>query len=176
MRISSLNSIFSCLITLAGMFASAPVYSTDFSDLDSRVSAIKKDVIDLGKDMRIFERVAIYPDDKRVSIFLTLDVGKFFLLKRFKIKLDETTVISRDFHHHETQGLGNGAAVRVFVGNIEEGDHKILAFFEGDGPRDRQYKRAVKYTFTKKNDPVFIEMRASDSEKRLQPEFLVKEW
>lgn len=176
MRISSLNSILFCSMVIVGMLASTSVFSADFSELDSRVSAIKQDVIDLGKDMRIFERVAIYPDDKRVSIFLTLDVGKFFLLKSFKIKIDDAMVISRAFHHHETQGLGNGAAVRVYVGNIEEGDHKILAFFEGDGPRDRQYKRAVKYTFTKKNDPVFIEMRASDSEKRLQPEFLVREW
>lgn len=176
MQIVNLKFIFLCLNILVGIFFCIPVYSNDFGVLDSRVTAIKNDVIELGKDMRVFERVAVYPDEKRLSIFLTLDVGKFFLLKRFKIKIDEETVISREFHHHETQGLSNGAAVRVHVANIEEGSHKLLAFFEGEGPRKRHYKRAVKYSFTKKTDPIFIEMRASDSEKRLQPEFLVKEW
>lgn len=176
MQIVDLKFNSSCLMILIGIFCSTSVFAADLSALDSRVSSIKNDVIELGKDMRIFERVAVYPDEKRLSIFLTLDVGKFFSLKHFKIKIDEETVISRDFHHHETQGLGNGAAVRVHVGNIEEGAHKLLAFFEGEGPRKRHYKRAVKYSFTKKTDPIFIEMRASDSEKRLQPEFLVKEW
>lgn len=154
----------------------APVGADSFEDLDRRVSSIKSDVIDLGKDMRIFERLAIYPDDKRLSVFLTLDVGKFFKLDRFKIQIDDATVISRDFHHHETEGLQNGAAVRVYVGNLDEGPHKLLAFFEGEGTRNRRYKRGVRHRFVKKTDSVFIEMRASDSEKRLQPEFLVKEW
>lgn len=164
------------IVVVVLCFVAKSVFAIEASALDAKVVSAKKEMLELGRDMHIFERIAVFPDERRFSVFLTMDVGEFFSLNRIKLKIDDNWVVSREFHHHESAGLEKGAAIRIFVGNIEAGQHKMLAFFEGTGPRSRSYKRGVRRTFTKNNEPIFFEMRINDSEQRLRPEFLVKQW
>ena len=150
--------------------------SESILDLDQRVVDIKREMLDLGKDMHIFERFRVFPDDTRLSLFLAMDVGEFFTLDSVKIKLDDKVVVEQLFHHHESTGFERGAAFRVHVGNYDKGRHNLVAFFTGTGPRGRAYKRGLEYKIDKGDHEAFVELRISDREQRLQPEFLVKQW
>ncbi|MDH5547940.1 MAG: AraC family transcriptional regulator [Gammaproteobacteria bacterium] len=161
---------------LVSGFAYAESADIELQFLDDRAIEIKREFIDIGKDMHIFERQNTFPDEQRVSVFLTVDVGEFFRLHSLKIVIDNETVAQRDYHDHETDGLEKGAANRVYIGNFAQGEHRMTAFIEGVGPRNQPYKKALRYKFMKGAPPVFLELRLRDKESRLQPEMLVKQW
>ena len=51
-----------------------------------------------------------------------------------------------------------------------------MAFFTGQGPHERDYKRGATVKFDKGTEPKYIELRIKDSTGKLQPEFDVKVW
>ena len=53
---------------------------------------------------------------------------------------------------------------------------ELVAFFTGQGPHERDYKRGATIKFDKGTEPKYIELRIKDSAGKLQPEFDVKVW
>jgi hypothetical protein len=51
-----------------------------------------------------------------------------------------------------------------------------VAILTGKGPHEREYRRGTTLNFEKKLGAKYLELQIRDSEKRLQPEFFVKEW
>ena len=51
-----------------------------------------------------------------------------------------------------------------------------MAFFTGQGPHVRDYKRGATVKFDKGTEPKYIELQIKDSAGKLQPEFDVKVW
>jgi len=47
--------------------------------------------------------------------------------------------------------------------------------FTGKGTHERDYKRATTHIFEKQTEPKLIELKIRDLQKKLQPEFEVKE-
>ncbi|MCL6645879.1 MAG: aminopeptidase P family N-terminal domain-containing protein [Dehalococcoidia bacterium] len=76
----------------------------------------------------------------------------------------------------EVQALHRGGVQRLYVGNLKAGEHELVAFFTGQGPHTRDYKRGATVKFEKGTDPKYIELRIRDSTGKLQPEFDVKVW
>jgi len=76
----------------------------------------------------------------------------------------------------EVAALHRGGVQRVYLGNLKVGQHELVAYFTGKGPHDRDYKRGATVKFDKSTDPKYIELRITDSQMKLQPEFDVKVW
>ena len=74
------------------------------------------------------------------------------------------------------KALHRGGVQRVYVGNLKSGEHQIVAFFTGQGPHVRDYKRGTTLKFDKGTEPKYIELRIKDTLAKLQPEFDVKVW
>ena len=53
---------------------------------------------------------------------------------------------------------------------------QLVAFFTGQGPHVRDYKRGATVKFDKGTDPKYIELQIKDSSGKLQPEFDIKIW
>jgi hypothetical protein len=70
--------------------------------------------------------------------------------------------------------LYRGGVQRLYVGNVNQGDHELTAYFVGIGPENREYKRAVSVKFTKDEDPVALELSVIDSTSKQQPLFEAK--
>ena len=54
--------------------------------------------------------------------------------------------------------------------------HELVAFFSGKGTHERDYRRGATVVFDKQTGPKYIELKISDVSRKLQPEFVVKEW
>jgi hypothetical protein len=59
---------------------------------------------------------------------------------------------------------------------LKAGKHELVAVFTGKGPENRDYKRGASLVFDKGIGPKYIELAITDKQKKLQPEFVVKEW
>jgi hypothetical protein len=152
--------------------ASAPAPST----LDGRIQEVKGDVIRLNRDLLVLEEELLFPANTQVALFVSMDVGKLFSLDSVQIKLDDKVVANYLYTPLEVQALHRGGVQRVYLGNLRAGSHEIVAFFTGQGPHVRDYKRGATVKFDKGTDPKYIELQIKDSSGKLQPEFDIKIW
>jgi hypothetical protein len=162
----------------APMAAPAPMAAASVPDagLDSRVQDVKADVIKLNRDLLVLEEELLFPASTQVALFVSMDVGKLFSLDSVQIQLDDKLVTNYLYTPAEVAALHRGGVQRVFMGNLRAGEHRIVAFFTGQGPHVRDYKRGTTLKFDKGTEPKYIELRIKDSTAKLQPEFDVKVW
>lgn len=156
--------------------APAPAASAVDTGLDARVQDLKADVIRLNRDLLVLEEELLFPASTQVALFVSMDVGKLFSLDSVQIKLDDKIVADYLYTPAEVAALHRGGVQRVYVGNLRSGTHEITAFFTGQGPHSRDYKRATTLKFDKGAEPKYIELRIKDKLAKLQPEFDVKIW
>lgn len=149
---------------------------TEFKTLDQDVQTLKKDVLDLNRELFVLEEDLLYPADTQVAVFVSMDVGTFFGLDTVTLKVDNKNVANYLYTSRETQALLKGGVQRMYVGNLKAGEHELVAFFTGKGPNQRDYKRGATLKFTKGVGAKYMELKISDKQVKEQPEFIVKEW
>ncbi len=156
--------------------APAAEASTDTKGLDQEIQGLKKDVVDLNKDLFVLEEELLFPANTQVAVFLSMDVGDFFSLDSVQLKIDQKEVINYLYTPREVDALLKGGVQRLYVGNLKVGPHELVAFFNGKGPNDRAYKRGASVRFEKGVGAKYLELKIDDRQKKLQPEFEIKDW
>lgn len=144
--------------------------------LDEALQQLKKDVLALNRDLFILKEELLFPANTQVAVFLSLDVGEFFDLDAVNVKIDGKHVASHLYTSKQLDALVRGGVQRLYLGNIKNGEHEIIAVFTGRGPKGRDYRRAVSLDFEKNANAKHLELTIKDSEKILQPEFAIKVW
>src|SRR5690606_24717103 len=147
---------------------SAADRAADFRTLDEEVQDLKKLAVDLNRDLFLLEEELLFPASTQVSVFVSMDVGEFFALDSIEVQLDGKDIASYLYTDREVDALHRGGVQRLFAGNLRAGDHELVAFFTGDGPHERGYRRGATLTFDKGIGPKYIELKISDRESRLQ--------
>jgi len=148
----------------------------DTRGLDQEVQGLKKDAVDLNKDLFILEEELLFPANTQVAVFLSMDVGDFFALDSVQLRMDDKEVINYLYTPREVQALLKGGVQRLYVGNLKVGHHELVAYFNGQGPNDRAYKRGASIRFDKGVGAKYLELKINDKQQKLQPEFVIKDW
>lgn len=144
--------------------------------LDQDIQGLKKDVVDLNKDLFMLEEELLFPANTQVAVFLSMDVGEFFALDTVQLKIDRKEVINYLYTPREVDALLKGGVQRLYVGNLKVGSHELVAFFSGKGPNDRPYKRGASLRFEKGVGAKYLELKIDDRQRKLEPEFAIKDW
>ncbi len=144
--------------------------------IDQEVQDIKAEVLALNRDLFILEEELLFPANTQVAVFVSLDVGDFFALDSVELQLDGKQVASYLYTERELEALKRGGVQRLFLGNLRTGEHELVAFFTGKGTHERDYRRGTTLNFEKTLGTKYLELRIEDRERRLQPEFVVKQW
>jgi hypothetical protein len=160
----------------AAAAAESPAAPGEFKTLDQEVQGLKKDAIDLNKDLFVLEEELLFPANTQVAVFLSMDVGTFFGLDSVTVKIDDKEVTNYLYTAREADALLKGGVHRVFLGNLKVGKHEIVAFFTGKGPNERDYRRGATTAFEKGVGAKYLELKITDKVPKHQPEFLVKDW
>jgi hypothetical protein len=153
-----------------------PAAAGEFKSVDQDVQALKKQLIELNRDLFRLEEELLYPASTQVAVFLSLDVGTFFALDAVTLKLDDKEIANYLYTDREVQALHRGGVQKLFLGNLKAGEHEIVAFFTGKGPHERDYRRGTTLKFDKAVGAKYLELRISDRQAALQPEFVVRQW
>jgi hypothetical protein len=148
----------------------------EFRAVDQDVQALKKELISLNRELFMLEEELLYPASTQVSVFLSVDVGTFFALDSVTLKVDDREVANYLYTEREVDALHRGGVQRLYVGNLKAGEHELVAFFTGKGPHERDYRRGTSLKFEKEVGTKYLELRISDREAALQPEFVVRQW
>lgn len=146
------------------------------TELDQDVAQFRKDVLDINKRLLLMEEELLFPADTQVAIFVSLDVGKFFVPDSVTLKLDGDTVQSHLYTDKEVSALKNGAIQKIYTANLKNGSHQLTAFVTGKGPNNRDYRRAVSLDFEKGHGRQFLQLKMEDDIAAQQPVFSFRSW
>ncbi|MGA7825571.1 MAG: hypothetical protein WCA14_15395, partial [Steroidobacteraceae bacterium] len=124
----------------------------------------------------ILQEELLFPANTQVAVFLSVDVGDFFALDSVQLKIDNKEVINYLYTPREVEALLKGGVQRLYVGNLKVGTHELVAFFDGKGPNDLPYKRGATIRFEKGIGAKYLELKIDDRQRKLQPEFEIKDW
>ena len=147
-----------------------------FRSLDQDVQALKKEVLDLNRDLFLLEEELLFPANSQVAFFISMDVGEYFALDSVNLKIDGKEVANYLYTEREVDALVRGGVHRVHMANLKTGEHELIAVFTGKGPNARDYRRGATLTFEKGIGAKYMELEITDRVKKQQPEFVIKDW
>ena len=148
----------------------------DNKTLDQEVQGMKKDVIELNKDLFVLQEELLFPANTQVAVYVSMDVGTFFALDSVTIKIDNKEVKNYLYTAREADALLKGGVQELYLGNLKTGKHELVAFFTGKGPVERDYKRGATVNFEKGVGAKYLELKITDRVTKHQPEFKIKDW
>jgi hypothetical protein len=148
----------------------------ELKTLDQEVQGLKKDVIDLNKDLFVLQEELLFPANTQVALYVSMDVGSFFALDSVTVKIDNKEVKNYLYTAREAQALLKGGVQQIYLGNLKVGKHELVAFFSGKGPIERDYKRGATINFDKGVGAKYLELKITDRVPKHQPEFMIKDW
>jgi hypothetical protein len=162
--------------TLLALRADAAEPVGELRTVDQDVQALKKELVDLNRDLFRLEEELLYPASTQVAVFLSVNVGTFFALDSVQLRLDGKEVANYLYTEREVSALHRGGVQKLYLGNVKAGDHELVATFTGKGPHERDYRRGTSLRFEKAVGAKYVELRITDRESALQPEFAVRQW
>jgi hypothetical protein len=148
----------------------------EFKTLDQEVQGMKKEVIDLNKDLFVLQEELLFPANTQVAVYVSMDVGAFFALDSVTLKIDNKEVKNYLYTAREADALLKGGVQEIYLGNLKVGKHELVAFFTGKGPVERGYKRGATISFDKGVGAKYLELKITDRVTKHQPEFKIKDW
>lgn len=156
--------------------AAEPAVPADTRALDEEIQAVKKDVVDLNRDLFLLEEELLFPANTQVAVFLSMDVGEFFALDTVELRMDDKQVAKYLYTPREAEALLKGGVQRLYLGNLRTGDHELVALFTGKGPHGQDYTRGAQLSFEKSVGAKYLELKISDQQRKSQPEFEIRDW
>ena len=153
-----------------------PAPAPERSVLDAEVQELRREVVDLNRDLFMLEEDLLFPASTQIAVFVSMDIGTFFALDSVQIKVNDKEVANYLYTARELEALKRGGVHRIWLGNLKAGEHEIVAFFTGQGTHERDYKRGATLAIEKGVGAKYVELRISDRVRKLQPEFVVRVW
>ena len=76
-----------------------------FRQLDQDVQSLKKEVLDLNRDLFLLEEELLFPANSQVAFFISMDVGEYFKLDSVSLKIDGKEVANYLYTDREAGSL-----------------------------------------------------------------------
>lgn len=136
-----------------------------FRQLDDDVSALKKQALEINRDLLIVEEESFIPPSSQLVVFLSL--RKQTLSKRgevqVKLEVDNTVVANHSYTAEELNALIQGGMHRLYLGNLPVGPHTVTVAVDGVTRDNTTQRRA--YEFSKAWSRKFVNITLEVPEK-----------
>jgi hypothetical protein len=153
-----------------------PKIITDDLSTSEKLEALKLEVIAVNRDLFILEEDLLFPASTQVALYFSVDIGYFFALDNLKLKIDDKQVTHHLYTEKDVDALYRGAIQKAYIGNVNSGEHELVALIVGTGPHNRAYRKAISFTFEKATGAKAIEIQLRDDSGKMQPTLNVVEW
>src|SRR5690554_2036010 len=156
----------------------APLFLTaQASSIEERATALKKQVIDLNRELFELEEELLYPANSQIVVFLAINSKRGFQLDSVELKVNGRLATTYLYSDREINALNRGGVQRLYMGNLGAGSHRIEAVFNGRGADDRYYRQQVSYDLEKQHSAKLVELVVQDSRNAANlPDFLIREY
>lgn len=145
------------------------------SDVAGRAEALKKQVIEVNRELSRLEAETLAPVDTQIVVFLAVDEGLSFSLDSVELTLNDTLATRYLYSDREREALSRGGVQRLYMGALPEGNHEVQAVFNGRVGEDRYFRKAESLRFSKQAGARYLELRVkrNPADPR-QPKFAIQ--
>ena len=148
-----------------------------FRQMDQDVQSLKKEVLDLNRDLFLLEEELLFPANSQVAFFISMDVGEYFELDSVQLKIDGKEVANYLYTEREVGALCCAAVCTVCTWPTSRPVITSWSRFSRARARHtRDYRRGATMNFNKGIGAKYLELEITDRVKKQQPEFVIKEW
>lgn len=138
--------------------------------LDASLQQFKKDMLDVNKRLLIMEEELLFPANAQLTVFVSLDIGRFLVPDSVTLELDGKPVQSHLYTAREVEALKRGAIQRALTTIIKPGKHRITAVVAGVDGHGRPVRRATTSEFSKDEGQKYVHLRIVDDTTAKQAE------
>jgi hypothetical protein len=117
----------------------------------------------------------LYPDANQLAVYLSVDSGERFTISQVKLRVNAREMALIQYDDIQMDAFNRGGIERIFIGNIEVGDHTVTAIISGEANNGQKMKRAVSQQFSKSANANVLELSVSYNRKLRQPQFNLEE-
>lgn len=142
----------------------------DAPALDAELQQFKKDMLDVNKRLLIMEEELLFPANAQLTVFVSLDVGRFLVPDTITLELDGKAVQSHLYTAREVEALKRGAVQRLLTTIVKPGPHRVTAVLAGADAHGRPVRRAASAEFTKEDAQHYLRLRIVDDTAAQQAE------
>lgn len=100
--------------------------------VDHQVQELLEQTLDLERDLRIAEDELV-PVRQRLEIVVAVNTGAHFRLREMDLVLDGKRLVKHTYSPVEIAAFRNGASQRLYVGNPDQGQHRLTVHYAGRG-------------------------------------------
>jgi len=126
--------------------------------LDEQVQEVKSDVLSIAAELNQLEEKLLYPSGTQVAIFIALAKGDQMRLDAVRLEIDGQLVAHYIYSFKELEALRKGGVQRIYVGNVETGDHQLNVFVDGKLKAGTDFSHTEHFTFHKEVKPKLVEL------------------
>lgn len=161
-----------CCLAVLCLLPAAAVAAEDAAALDAELQQFKKDMLDVNKRLLIMEEELLFPANAQLTVFLSLDVGRFLVPDSVTIEINGTPMQSHLYTKREVDALKRGAVQRLLTTIVKPGVHSITAVVAGTDVHGREVRRGATTQFTKEDAQHFLYLRIVDDTRSQQADLV----
>ena len=115
--------------------------------LDREIQTLKKEFLELNRDLLLLEEELLYPPDQQLVVFVSVTKGGSITPSLVKIELDGEMLAHHLYTDREIQALQRGGVHRLYVGKLGRGDHAFEVSLTGTERKDGEFQRKTTKNF-----------------------------
>ncbi len=154
--------VFYAAVAIAGSLPitlqAAEVTQEQIKGLDEQVQDIKQDVLQITTELSLLEEKLLFPSNTQVSLFVSLTGSEEMILDAMQIEMDGKVVAKHLYSSKEVEALRLGGVQRIYTGNINTGDHALVAKYIGRNASGDEFRGSSDFTVAKAVGPKFVEI------------------
>lgn len=140
--------------------------------LDKSAQALKKEALEINRDLVLLSEEALIPASAQFVVFLSLNSDPNSAASPWQIKLtlNGRIIANHAYTPQEQQALFRGGIHRLYFGNLPVGSHELIAQSEGGRPGNH----STTFTFSKVWQQKVVEVNMNLAEKT--PKLMIRDW
>ncbi len=162
------------LVTYAACGQGSGVNEGELQTIDRKVQSLKKEVVNINKELSQLEERLLFPSTTQIAIFISVKSKRNFRLDSIEFSIDDRKVANYIYTFRELDALRKGGVQRLHTGNISTGNHKLSATIRGKTAGGDPYEKTAIATIRKELVAKFVEMQISASSR--EPQIQFKDW
>ena len=170
---------FPSIIQLAALVLLALLHSAAIANdqpLAGEIATLKKDVIELQRDLATLEQELLFPDNTRINVFLSVDSPGDFVLESVELLINDQVVASHVYKPAEIKALTAGAIQPLYRGNLVDGKHRLVARMRGRRASAPVTQQLDPLDVDKTSRALFVELSLSADAETRDTVFQVRTW
>lgn len=133
----------------------------ELQGIDDQVQNLKKEVIDINKELSLLEEKLLFPSTTQISVFVSVDAPEDFRLDSVELSVDGQVVANYIYTYRELEALHKGGVQRLHTGNVGGGGHKLAVVVRGRSAGGDPFEQKATAVVEKGVKPKFVEMQVA---------------